>query len=88
MEQTRKRTMRCTHPTPCEICLTDCKRAEITAKEDRIRPDLLAACKQARDYISEVLASERRNFGSNCESDVSLKNELKAAIKKAEVCND
>ena len=84
-EHTRKLIMRCEHPTPCELCLTDCKRAEITAKEDEIRSDLLAACKQARDYISEVLASERRNFGSNCESDVSLKNELEAAIEKAEV---
>ncbi len=45
MEQMRKRIMRCTHPTPCEICLTDCKRAEITAKEGEIRADLLDVCK-------------------------------------------
>ena len=45
MERTRKLIMRCEHATPCDLCFTDCKRAEITAKENKIRSDLLAACK-------------------------------------------
>ncbi len=45
MGPTRKRTMRCGHPTPCDVCLDDCRRAEIAAKENEIRSDLLAACK-------------------------------------------
>ena len=54
-EHARKRIMRCEHPTPCELCLTDCKRAELIAKEDKIRSDLLAACKEAR-YLYDHLA--------------------------------
>ena len=44
MEHARKRIMRCKHPTPCELCLTDCRRAEITVKENEIRSELLTAC--------------------------------------------
>ena len=53
MEHVRKRIMRCKHPTPCELCLTDCKRAEITAKEDTIRSDLLMACRRVRQWLNE-----------------------------------
>ncbi len=45
MDSNRKLMMCCKHPTPCDACLDDCKRAEITAKENRVRADLLAACK-------------------------------------------
>ncbi len=44
MTNARKRTMRCSRQTTCNLCLTDCERAEITAKKSRIRTDLLAAC--------------------------------------------
>ena len=54
MEHARKRIMRCKHPTPCELCLTDCRRAEITAKEDKIRSDLLTACEEAIDLIKTL----------------------------------
>ena len=47
------------------------------------RDDLLTACENAENYIREVLASEKRNFGSNCTSDIELRDELEAAIEKA-----
>lgn len=81
MEQARKRIMRCTHPTPCEICLTDCKRAETTAKEDRIRADLLAVCVRAKRYLgdSTVLAA----LSAHTVSRTSVAKQLEAAIAKA-----
>ncbi len=45
MERTRKLIMRCEHPAACDLCLDDCKRAEVTAHETEIKTDLLAACK-------------------------------------------
>ncbi len=43
----RKRVMRCEHPTACESCLDDCRRAEIAAHENQVKDDLLAACRDA-----------------------------------------
>ncbi len=43
MERTRKLIMRCEHPTACELCLDDCKRAEVTAHETEIKTELLEA---------------------------------------------
>ena len=54
MERTRKLIMRCEHPTPCDLCLTDCVRAEIAAKEDEIRTELLDACKAIWWYEDEL----------------------------------
>ncbi len=51
MEDHRKRIMRCEHPTPCESCLDDCKRAELTAKEDEIKKELLKACEVVRGIL-------------------------------------
>ncbi len=47
------------------------------------QPALLAACEEARSWIKEVLLSEKRNYGSNCESDLTLFKNLKAAISAA-----
>lgn len=72
-KHTRKLIMRCKHPTPCDLCLTDCKRAEVTAKENEIRSDLLDACKEAIK-CTIVKSVDRR---------LSVIPNLKAAIAKA-----
>ena len=46
---------------------------------------LLEACKDALSYINEVLCSELKNFGSNCQSDIELKQTLEAVIAKAAI---
>lgn len=53
MENIRKRTMRCKHQTSCNLCLADCRRAEIIAKEDEIKDDLLAASERVRSWLNE-----------------------------------
>ncbi len=52
MGNIRKETMRCKRETSCNLCLTDCKRAELIAKENEIRDDLLAACKETLEYLT------------------------------------
>ena len=77
----RKRVMRCEHPTPCDTCFADCKRAEITAKEERIKADLLAACEDGIKYLDANtsgigLESEKQNTAA-------FRRILEAAIKAA-----
>ena len=87
---TRKRTMRCEHPTPCDLCLTDCKRAEITAKENEIRSNLLTACKRlidANEYARNISLRKEPPRGGIW-SDVrqhldAARLKAEAAIKKA-----
>ena len=85
-EDTRKRIMRCEHPTPCELCLTDCKRAEITAKENEIRSDLLAACK-ASVRLKDLwcFQSDKPEHQGESEALGTMLYTLEAAIAKATV---
>ncbi len=62
MEHARKRIMRCKHPTPCELCLADCRRAEIAAKEAEIRSELLEACKKYVELIEKASRRDRTQY--------------------------
>ncbi len=74
MSNIRKRTMRCERQSACDLCLADCKRAELIAKENGIRADLLAACK-------ELL--QMTGMGYAYEDDPERVNRAEAAIAKA-----
>ena len=52
MCKARKDLMRCQQGSSCDSCLIDCQRAEITAKEDEIKADLLEAIKTALETSS------------------------------------
>jgi len=68
MNDIRKRTMRCKREITCNLCLFDCRRAEITAKEDEIRSDLLAACEMVLEAAEPCDGEGSVKDGDICEA--------------------
>ncbi len=53
MSNARKDVMCCHRKSTCDACLTDCERAEIVAKKEIVRLDLLEACRDFQTALIE-----------------------------------
>lgn len=84
MANARKDIMRCKQQSDCRICARDCRRAELVAKENGIRTDLLVACEALFSRIERRHIEHQAicKLGKNCPEAKELRF-AEAAIKQA-----